>query len=236
MEPVTYDLWQKLSRSVDWVSANWQRKDEGIWEVRGGQQEFLYSRIMCWVAVDRAIRIATRRSLPCPLVRWIDVRDAIYREVYEQFWSEEKRAFIQHKGSQTLDASALLMPMVGLIPPRDPRWIQTLAATDRVLVEDSLVYRYRTETGASDGLSGTEGTFCMCSYWYIECLARGGDIERARFFFEKMHAYANHVGLYAEELDQTGRYLGNFPQAFTHLGLVSAARFLDEALTAADEP
>ncbi len=236
VEPVTYDLWQKLSRSVDWVSANWQRKDEGIWEVRGGQQEFLYSRIMCWVAVDRAIRIATRRSLPCPLVRWIDVRDAIYREVYEQFWSEEKQAFIQHKGSQTLDASALLMPMVGLIPPRDPRWIQTLAATDRVLVEDSLVYRYRTETGASDGLSGTEGTFCMCSYWYIECLARGGDIERARFFFEKMHAYANHVGLYAEEMDQTGRYLGNFPQAFTHLGLVSAARFLDEALTAADEP
>ena len=128
------------------------------------------------------------------------------------------------------------MPMVGLVPPCDPRWVKTLAGIDVELVEDSLVYRYRTEAAASDGLSGTEGTFCMCSHWYIECLARGGDIERARFFFEKMHTYANHVGLYAEELDATGQYLGNFPQAFTHLGLVSAARFLNDALTAADEP
>ena len=236
VEPVTYDLWQKLARSADWVAANWQRKDEGIWEVRGGQQEFLYSRIMCWVALDRAIRIATRRSLPGPLARWTDVRDTIYREIYEGFWSEKKNAFIQYKGSQTLDASSLLMPMVGVIPPRDPRWLQTLKGIDAELVDDSLVYRYRTDAGASDGLSGTEGTFCMCSYWYIECLARAGDIERARFFFEKMHAYANHLGLYGEEMDQTGRYLGNFPQAFTHLGLVSAARYLDEALTAAGEP
>jgi GH15 family glucan-1,4-alpha-glucosidase len=236
VEPVTYDLWQKLSRSVDWVAENWQGKDEGIWEVRGGQQEFLYSRIMCWVALDRAIRVAARRSLPCPLARWTEARDTIYREVYEKFWSEKRQAFIQYKGNETLDASALLMPMVGLIPPRDPRWIGTLEGIDKELVEDSLVYRYRTASGASDGLSGTEGTFCMCSYWYIECLARGGDIERARFFFEKMHGYANHLGLYGEELDQTGRHLGNFPQAFTHLGLVSAARYLDEALTAAGEP
>lgn len=135
-----------------------------------------------------------------------------------------------------MDASSLLMPMVGAVSARDPRWVSTLAAIDKELVDDSLVYRYRTETGASDGLAGTEGAFCMCSYWYIECLARGGDYERARFFFEKMHAYANHVGLYAEELDSTGRYLGNFPQAFTHLGLVSAARFLDQALTDANEP
>lgn len=236
VEPVTYDLWQKLSRSIDWVTTNWQRTDEGIWEVRGGQQEFLYSRVMCWVALDRAIRVANRRSLPSPMARWTEVRDTIYREIYENFWSKEKNSFIQYKGSQTVDASSLLMPMVGAISSRDPRWVSTLAAIDKELVDDSLVYRYRTETGASDGLAGTEGTFCMCSYWYIECLARGGDFERARFFFEKMHAYANHVGLYAEELDSTGRYLGNFPQAFTHLGLVSAARFLDEALTAANEP
>ena len=178
VEPVTYDLRVKLARSADWVAANWTRKDEGIWEVRGGQQEFLYSRVMCWVALDRAIRIATRRSLPCPLTRWTEARDTIYREIYEGFWSEAKQAFIQYKGSQTVDASALLMPMVGVIPPRDPRWLKTLAAIGAELVDDSLVYRYRTESGASDGLSGSEGTFCMCSYWYIECLARSGDVAR----------------------------------------------------------
>jgi GH15 family glucan-1,4-alpha-glucosidase len=191
---------------------------------------------MCWVALDRAVRIANRRSLPSPVAHWTEVRDTIYREIYDNFWSDETGAFIQYKGSKTLDASALLMPMVGAIPPRDPRWIKTLDAIGRELQDDSLVYRYRTESGASDGLAGSEGTFCMCSYWYIECLARSGDIELARFYFEKMHAYANHVGLFGEELDKTGRYLGNFPQAFTHLGLVSAARFLDRALTEADIP
>lgn len=235
IEPISYDLWKKLTNSVEWISKNWRRKDEGIWEVRGGRQEFLYSRLMSWVALDRASRIARRRSLPSPLLQWHDVRDEVYREIYERFWDHERGAFVQYKGSKTLDAATLLMPMVNLIAPRDPRWLSTLKATGDELVEDSLVYRYRTADGAADGLSGTEGTFCMCSYWYVECLARAGDFHNARLFFEKMHGYANHLGLYAEEMDLTGRYLGNFPQAFTHLGLISAAIYLDRALNEAGE-
>jgi pentatricopeptide repeat protein len=233
VEPISYDLWMHLRESVDWSASNWRRTDEGIWEVRGGQREFLYSRLMSWVAVDRGIRIAERRSLPAPIVRWRDVRNEIHDEIYHGFWSEERQAFGQHKGSSTLDAAALLMPMAGFIAPRDPRWISTLEATEADLVDDSLVYRYLTEEAAADGLVGSEGTFCMCSYWFVECLARAGDLDKARLFFEKMHGYSNHLGLYAEEMDPTGSYLGNFPQAFTHLGLVSAAMYLDEALTKA---
>jgi GH15 family glucan-1,4-alpha-glucosidase len=235
VEPVSYDQWKKLRQSIEWISNNWQRKDEGIWEVRGGQQEFLYSRIMAWVALDRATRVATRRSLPSPLVSWHDVRDRIYNEVYDEFWSEKRNAFIQYKGTDTLDASSLFMPMVGLISSADPRWRSTLDEIGKELVDDSLVYRYRVDSAASDGLAGSEGTFCMCSYWYVECLARAGKVQTARLFFEKMHGYSNHVGLYAEEMDGTGRYLGNFPQAFTHLGLVSAAKYLDQALDEAGE-
>ncbi|HUP50701.1 MAG TPA: glycoside hydrolase family 15 protein [Thermoanaerobaculia bacterium] len=235
VEQVSYDLWKKLSRSVAWISKHWKKKDEGIWEVRGGQQEFLYSRIMSWVALDRASRIARRRSLPSPLLEWHDTRDEIHDEIYHNFWSEKRKAFIQHKGTDTLDASALFMPMVGVIASKDPRWLSTLSATGTELVDDSLVYRYRTTEGASDGLAGTEGTFCMCSYWYVECLARIGDVDTARLIFEKMQGYSNHLGLFAEEMDGTGRYLGNFPQAFTHLGLVSAARYLDGALNEAGQ-
>lgn len=161
------------------------------------------------------------------------MRDEIHGEIYHEFWSEERQAFGQYKGSSTLDAAALLMPMVGFISPRDPRWISTLEATEADLVEDSLVYRYLTEEAAADGLVGSEGTFCMCSYWFVECLARAGDLDKARLLFEKMNGYSNHLGLYAEELDPAGSYLGNFSQAFTHLGLVSAAMYLDEALTKA---
>ena len=235
VEPVSYDQWKKLTRSIEWISNNWQMKDEGIWEVRGGQQEFLYSRIMAWVALDRAGRIASRRSLPSPIVQWHDTRDRIHNEIYDTFWNPSRKAFIQHKKTDTLDASSLFMPMVGLISSKDPRWLSTLSEIGKELVDDSLVYRYRVDAAASDGLSGTEGTFCMCSFWYVECLARAGDLQTARLFFEKMHGYANHLGLFAEEMDSTGRYLGNFPQAFTHLGLVSAARYLDQALDEAGE-
>jgi GH15 family glucan-1,4-alpha-glucosidase len=234
VEMIAYDLWCRLSRSVDWVCANWRLKDEGIWEVRGGQQEFLYSRLMCWVALDRGIRIAERRGLPAPIDRWRTARDEIHDEIYHGFWNEERGAFVQHKGSTTLDAATLLMPMLGFVASRDPRWLSTLAGIERDLVDDTLVYRYLTQDAAADGLTGTEGTFCMCSYWYIECVARAGDPEKARLLFEKMHGYANHLGLYAEEMDPSGRYLGNFPQAFTHLGLVSAALYLDAALDAGE--
>ena len=216
VEPVTYDLWQKLRTSIEWISANWRRKDEGIWEVRGGQQEFLYSRATSWLAIDRALKIAHRRSLPAPTAAWQSTRDEIHREIYESFWNEGRQAFIQHKQTTTLDSSALLMPLVGLIPPRDPRWLKTLQAIEDELVEDALVYRYRTHTAASDGLSGTEGTFCMCSFWFIECVARSGQHQKARLLFEKMHSYANHLGLYAEE------FLGS--EVYAMEGLLESVR------------
>lgn len=229
VEPISYDMWRHLSHSIDWVCGNWQRQDEGIWEVRGGPREFLYSRLTSWLALDRAIRIASRRGLPAPIERWRNSRDEVHREIYHEFWNSARGAFVQSKGSSTLDASALLMPLVGFISSRDPRWLSTLRSIERELVDDALVYRYLTQEAASDGLTGTEGTFGMCSFWYIECVARAGDLERARLLFEKMHGYANHLGLFAEEMDITGRHLGNFPQAFTHLGLVSAALYLNDA-------
>jgi GH15 family glucan-1,4-alpha-glucosidase len=228
--PIGHDLWVNLVRLVDWVCANWHRPDEGIWEVRGGRQEFLYSRVMCWVAIDRALRIARRRSFPAPLARWTEARDTIYNDVFTSFWNEKKQSFVQHKGSETVDASCLLLPLVKFISPLDRRWLSTLKAVERELVEDSLVHRYRIGRAAPDGLPGQEGTFCMCTFWYAECLARSGDPQQGRFIFEKMLGYANHAGLYAEELGPAGEHLGNFPQAFTHLGLISAAHALDRAL------
>ncbi|MCZ6695918.1 MAG: glycoside hydrolase family 15 protein [Acidobacteria bacterium] len=230
-EPISFDLWRNLVRLIDWVVSNWRKKDEGIWEIRGGRQEFLYSRVMCWVAIDRGIRLAIKRSFPAPLDRWLRVRDEIYLNIFKDFWDPQLQAFVQYKGAKNLDAANLLMPLVKFVGPTDPRWLSTLRAIERELVDDSLVYRYRTKDSASDGLRGKEGTFCMCSFWYVECLSRAGDLEKARFFFEKMLGYANHLGLYAEELGPSGEALGNFPQAFTHLGLISAAVNLDRALS-----
>lgn len=224
---ISHDFWSYLSRLVEFVCNNWRQPDEGIWEVRAGRQEFTYSRVMCWVAIDRAIRIAQDRAFPAPLERWQTVRDEIYNEVFENHWSPKLQAFVQHKGSEAVDASCLLMPLVKFISPTDPRWLSTLKAIEELLVEDSLVYRYNTINGASDGLSGGEGTFSMCSFWYVECLSRSGDLEKARFIFEKTLGYANHLGLYAEELGPCGEHLGNFPQAFSHLALISAACNLD---------
>jgi GH15 family glucan-1,4-alpha-glucosidase len=235
-EPIGYDFWLNLVRLVDWVADNWERPDMGIWEVRGGAQQFLLSRVMCWVALDRGIRLATKRSFPAPLARWSEVRDRIYRAVFEQFWNPERQAFVQHLGSTTTDASSLLMPLMLFISPTDPRWQSTMRAITQDLVSDSLVYRYRVEEAAPDGLHGQDGTFCMCSFWYAECLARGGDVDQARFIFEKMLGYANHLGLYAEELGPRGEFLGNFPQAFTHLALISAAFEIDRILSATGRP
>lgn len=228
--PVSFDFWHNIVRLVDWVCKNWRRKDEGIWEVRGGRKEFLYSRLMCWVAIDRGIRLAEKRSLPAPIVRWRNTRDRIHQEINEKFWSSERNSFVQYRGSQTIDASCLLMPLVRFISPTDPRWLSTLDAVTTDLVDDSLVYRYRVEEAASDGLSGEEGTFNMCTFWYVECLSRSGQVEKAQLLFEKMLGYANHLGLYSEELGPAGEHLGNFPQAFTHLGLISAAFSLNRHL------
>jgi GH15 family glucan-1,4-alpha-glucosidase len=229
-KPIGHDLWRNLVRLIDWVCKNYRQPDEGIWEVRGGRQEFLYSRLMCWVAIDRGLRLARRRSFPAPLSRWTEVRDAIYDEIFQEFWCAEKQTFVQSRRSNTVDASCLLMPLVKFISPTDPRWLSTLRAIETELVEDSLVHRYRMGASAPDGCPGKEGTFCMCTFWYAECLARGGDWRQGRFIFEKMLGYANHVGLYAEELGPAGEHLGNFPQAFTHLGLISAAYALDHTL------
>ncbi|MGV3532220.1 MAG: glycoside hydrolase family 15 protein [Chthoniobacteraceae bacterium] len=228
--PISHDLWTQLQRLVDWVAVHWHEPDEGIWEVRGGRQEFLYSRLMCWVAMDRGIRLARKRSLPAPLGRWTRVRDRIYHDIFTHFWDGERGAFVQHRNSRALDASTLLMPLVKFIAPTDPRWLSTLHAIQKELVHDSLVHRYVVDHAAPDGLPGTEGTFSMCTFWYAECLARAGDVQQARLNFEKMLGYANHVGLYAEQLGPQGEHLGNFPQAFTHLGLISAAYALDKEL------
>jgi GH15 family glucan-1,4-alpha-glucosidase len=230
--PISIDLWSNVRRLIDWVIANWRRPDDSIWEVRAGRREFLYSRVMCWVAIDRAIRIAQRRSLPAPVVRWYEERDAIHADVFARFWNAERKAFVQSPGSRTVDASALLMPLVRFISPTDPRWLSTLAAIEDSLVADSLVFRYRTADAFSDGLPPGEGTFSMCSFWYFECLSRMGDVLKARHFMDKMLGYANHVGLYGEELGPRAQHLGNFPQAFTHLALISAAFDLDRRLSA----
>lgn len=230
-EPISYDLWMNLSRIVEWVCKNWQKPDEGIWEVRGGARPFLYSRAMCWLAIDRAMKIASQRSYPAHLVRWLRTRNAIYQSIYHDFWNPKLKSFVQYKGADTLDASCLLLPMVKFISPTDPRWMSTMDAIQRTLVEDSLVYRYLPGKAASDGLPGREGTFSMCSFWYVECLARANDLRQARFIFEKALGYANHLGLYAEQLGACGEHLGNFPQAFTHIALISAAWNLDQRLS-----
>jgi len=232
--PISFDLWKNLVHLIDWVCRNWKRSDEGIWEVRSGSHEFLNSRVMCWVALDRGIRLAHKRSFPAPLDRWYKVRDEIYLNIMEHFYDSSMKAFVQHKGSKYLDASSLLMPLVKFMGPTDPRWISTLKAIEDTLVDDSLVFRYRTNKAASDGIKGEEGTFNMCTFWYVECLSRSGDIPKARLIFEKMLSYANHLGLYSEELGPCGEHMGNFPQAFTHLGLVSAAYNLNLQLSTSE--
>ncbi|MGB3618435.1 MAG: glycoside hydrolase family 15 protein [Catalinimonas sp.] len=228
--PITWEFWQKMAVQIDFVCKNWQRADHGIWEVRDEQKHFLHSRLMCWVALDRAIKLVQKRSFPAPLDVWRKNRDLIYDDIYEHFFNEEKGAFVQYRDGDALDASALLMPLMRFVSPVEPRWLRTLDAIGKELITDSLVYRYKTDGGASDGLDGEEGTFSMCSFWYVECLAKAGHGEEARLFFEKMLGYANHLGLYAEQLDLRGRQLGNYPQAFTHLGLISAALALHDQL------
>ena len=234
-ETISHDLWRNLSKLIEWVCKNWAMPDEGIWEIRGGRHEFLYSRLMCWVAIDRGVRLAWKRSLPAPFDRWIAVRNAIHHDIHENFWNAERGAFAQVKGGTAVDASCLLMPLMRFIGPTDPRWLSTLAAVEAELVSDSLVYRYQGDMAVADGLEGQEGTFTMCSFWYVECLARAGQLTKARLAFDKMLGFANHVGLYAEELGPQGEHLGNFPQAFTHLGLISAAYFLDRSLSGAGQ-
>ncbi|TDL12199.1 glycoside hydrolase family 15 protein [Mycolicibacterium obuense] len=223
---ISHDAWSDVSYVIGWVVDNWQRDDAGMWEVRDGDKANTTSRLMCWVALERAIRIARQRGLPADLVTWSRVRDEIYERIMTACWNADLETFTRFEDDDTLDAGVLLMPMVKFISPIDPRFLSTLAAIERQLVTDSLVFRYDD----SDGLDGKEGTFSLCTFWYVEALTRAGRLRDAQLALEKMFTYANHVGLYAEQVSATGDQVGNFPQAFTHLSLISAAINLDRAL------
>lgn len=235
---VSYELWRRLRVLIDWVCDNWRREDEGVWEVRGGRRHFVYSKLMCWVAVDRGLRLADKRSFPADRDRWLKVRDEIYEEIMDRGWNPELRTFVQSYDGDILDASNLIMPLVFFVAPKGPRMLGTLDAINRSprdggLVSNGLVHRYDVEK-SPDGLEGDEGTFSLCTFWLVEALTRAGRLDEARLTFEQMLTYANHVGLYAEEIGPSGEALGNFPQAFTHLTLISAAFNLDRALGSRD--
>jgi GH15 family glucan-1,4-alpha-glucosidase len=237
--PISYDLWSHLRSKLDWLCDHWNRKDSGIWEFRGARRHFVYSRLMCWVALDRGLRLAEKRSFPANRARWLAVRDEIYEQIMTRGWSAKRRAFVQDYGSELLDASNLIMPLVFFLSPHDPKMLSTLEAIGRPpeeggLVLDGLVYRYDV-AHEGDGLQGFEGTFNMCTFWLVEALTRAAArdrarLDQARLLFERMLGYANHLGLYAEETGPAGEALGNFPQAFTHLALISAAFNLDRTL------
>jgi GH15 family glucan-1,4-alpha-glucosidase len=227
--PITHEGWQHISAIVDWLCENWDRPEEGIWETRGGQQDFTYGRLMSWVAFDRAIRLAQRRARPADIQKWRNSRDEVYKQIIRRAWHKDREAFVQHYDTNVLDASLLYMPLVGFLSPMDPMWQKTLKAMDQELVSDSLVYRYNPEA-SPDGLQGSEGTFSICTFWYVDALARSGRLEDARLTFDKMMTYSNHLGLFSEEIGPSGEQLGNFPQAFSHLSLITAAVNLDYQL------
>ena len=239
VSPTSYDIWVKIRNRMDWLCENWSLPDAGIWEMRNGEQHFVYSKVMSWVALDRGIRLADKRALPANRERWKQERDRIYEEVMTKGWNEKRRAFTQYYGSEDLDASLLIMPLVFFMAPSDPRMIATIDGIlknpkEGGLVSDSLVYRYPPQPRV-DGLPGEEGTFNMCSFWLVEALTRAGQtfpekLDQARLLFERVLGYANHLGLYAEQTGPQGEALGNFPQAFTHLALISAAFNLDRML------
>jgi pentatricopeptide repeat protein len=226
---IAHHGWKELTKIIDWVADNWDQADEGVWETRGGRQNFTYGRFQCWVALDRAIRLAASTGRPANIGKWAAERDQLYNQIMDRGWNPKVRAFTQHYGTEVVDSSLLLMPIEGFVAPHDPMWLSTMEAIDRELVSDSLVYRYNP--GASpDGLHGDEGTFSLCTYWYVDALARAGRLDDAVLTFEKMQTYGNHLGLYSEEIGPTGEQLGNFPQAFTHLSLINAAITLNHEL------
>jgi GH15 family glucan-1,4-alpha-glucosidase len=225
----SHEGWKRLAEIIDWLCANWDRPEDGIWETRGGSREFTFGRVMSWVAFDRAIRLARLRGRPADLGRWTAARDRVYDQILEHGWNPARGAFVQHYASDVLDASLLLMPALGFIGARDPMWVSTLDAIDEELVSDSLVYRYNTRA-SPDGLRGAEGTFSACTFWLVNALARSGRLPEARLTFEKMCTYGNHLQLYSEQVGLTGEQLGNFPQALTHLALINAALTLDRRL------
>ncbi len=227
--PVAHQGWQELTKIIDWVADHWDQPDEGVWETRGGRQDFTYGRFQCWVALDRAIRMAERSGRPANVAKWATERDRLYDQIMERGWNKKAGAFTQHYGTDVMDSSLLLMPIEGFVSALDPMWLSTLRAIDKELVSDSLVYRYNP-AASPDGLHGDEGTFSLCTFLYVDALARAGRLDDAVLTFEKMQTYGNHLGLFSEEIGPTGEQLGNFPQAFTHLSLINAAITLNTHL------
>jgi GH15 family glucan-1,4-alpha-glucosidase len=226
---LAYQGWHAIAGTIDWLCDHWDQPDEGVWETRGGRKDFTYGRMQSWVALDRAIRLAEGRGRPADINRWRAERDRIYDQVMTKGWNADRMAFTQHYDTEVLDSSLLMMPLMGFVAPFDPMWLSTLNAMTSELVSDSLVYRYNP-SASPDGLAGSEGTFSLCTFWYVDALARSGRLADAELVFEKMHTYANHLGLYSEEISVTGEQLGNFPQAFSHLSLINAAINLDYQL------
>jgi GH15 family glucan-1,4-alpha-glucosidase len=224
---ISHEGWQRVRDLVEYVIAHWQAADSGIWEIRDEPRHFLHSRLMCWVALDRGIRLAQKRSLPAPIERWRSQRERISDDIWSNFRHPDKGHFVQARGGTALDAALLMMPLVRFVSATDPVWLDTLDAIRDNLTDDGLVTRYRNE----DGLEGGEGSFTTCTFWYVECLARAGRLDEAQLIMERALGLANHLGLYSEELSIVGEPLGNFPQALTHLAMISAAYFLDRRLS-----
>ena len=225
---ITYAFWIEVCEIIEYVCKSWREADHGIWEVRSGKQQFTMSKVMAWVAIDRGIRIAQHRGFPAPYDRWFKERDAIYTAIYGEHFDEELNSWTQYPNSKELDGSLLMMPLVRFVAPQEPNWLGTLAQIEKHLVDDCLVKRYEPKEGAADGLRGDEGYFSICSTWYIEVLAKVGRLDEAERLMTKLLSYSNHLGLYSEEIAINGEQLGNFPQAFTHLGLISAILQIDE--------
>jgi GH15 family glucan-1,4-alpha-glucosidase len=227
-QPISWDLWKNVREMLNWVCDNWERPDQSIWETRSEPRQYTYSKMQCWVALDRGMRIARQRNLPVDLKRVITESHRIYETIMEHGWNEKEECFTQTLDGDAVDATSLLFPLMLFVTPRDPRMKTTLERVKKDLVADSLVYRYRIESERTDGLPGGDGTFTVCTFWMVEVLARAGQTEEARLLFEKMLTYANPLGLYGEEIGPSGEAMGNYPQAFTHLGLISAAWDLDK--------
>ncbi|CAN5738750.1 glycoside hydrolase family 15 protein [soil metagenome] len=221
---VDQQFWTLLVEIVDWVADNWRTPDSSIWEIRAEPRHYVYSKVMCWVALDRAIRMADGLGAPPTIERWKAERDAIHAEVLERGWNEERQTFVQSYDSTALDAANLLIGVYGFLPGDDPRMKGTIAATLRELTRDGMVYRYLSE----DGLPGQEGVFSLCTFWLADALVLAGDVAAGERVFRRMLRFANPLGLYSEQIDpQTGDFLGNFPQAFTHIALINTARLLE---------
>jgi GH15 family glucan-1,4-alpha-glucosidase len=228
-ESIDAKLWRFLSRVADKACSRWQKPDYGIWEVRSEPRHFVYSKLMVWVALDRALRLADRFGLEADRARWRHTRAAVHAEICERGWNEERGAFVQAYGSDALDAANLMMGPVGFLPIEDPRVQATIDRSLEELTENGLVFRYRTDA-TDDGLEGHEGAFGLTTFWMIDALALSGRLDEARAMFEGVARRANHVGLYAEEFDPgSGAFLGNFPQAFSHIGFINSAVYLAHA-------